>query len=91
MLVSPVFHSMHHSADARQYNGNYGRVFSVWDALFGTFVHADEPVLRQGVEGMVVPETLIAQFIHPFRYLAGARVSEHLNSEHVDMGEGNVA
>jgi len=71
MLVSPVFHSMHHSADAREYNGNYGRVFSVWDALFGTFVHADEPALGHGVEGMVVPETLTAQFIHPFRYLAG--------------------
>jgi sterol desaturase/sphingolipid hydroxylase (fatty acid hydroxylase superfamily) len=71
LLVSPVFHSMHHSADARQYNGNYGRVFSLWDALFGTFVHSDEPVVRQGVDGMVVPEKLTAQFIHPFRYLAG--------------------
>jgi sterol desaturase/sphingolipid hydroxylase (fatty acid hydroxylase superfamily) len=73
LLVSPAFHSMHHSVDPRQYNGNYGRVFSLWDALFGTFVHADEPARRQGVEGMVVPETLAAQFIHPFRLLAGRR------------------
>ncbi|HEV7488756.1 MAG TPA: sterol desaturase family protein [Thermoanaerobaculia bacterium] len=85
LLVSPAFHSMHHSVDARQYNGNYGRVFSLWDALFGTFVHADEPALRQGVEGMAVPETLIAQFIHPFRVLAGARVSERLDSGEVHV------
>jgi sterol desaturase/sphingolipid hydroxylase (fatty acid hydroxylase superfamily) len=69
LLVSPTFHSMHHSVDARQYKGNYGRVFSLWDALFGTFVRADEPAVRQGVDGMDVPETLTAQFIHPFRYL----------------------
>jgi sterol desaturase/sphingolipid hydroxylase (fatty acid hydroxylase superfamily) len=86
LLVSPAFHSMHHSVDAREYNGNYGRVFSLWDGLFGTFVHAEERARRQGVEGLQVPETLIAQFIHPFRYLAGARVSEHLN-----VGEGDVA
>jgi sterol desaturase/sphingolipid hydroxylase (fatty acid hydroxylase superfamily) len=86
MLVSPVFHSMHHSADAREYNGNYGRVFSLWDALFGTFVRADRPVLKQGVEGMIVPERLTAQFFHPFRFLIGARVSEH-----PDLGEVHVA
>jgi sterol desaturase/sphingolipid hydroxylase (fatty acid hydroxylase superfamily) len=80
LLVSPAFHSMHHSVDPRQYNGNYGRVFSLWDALFGTYVHADEPAVRQGVDGMVVPETLIAQFIHPFRVLVGARVSEHFDA-----------
>lgn len=86
LLVSPAFHSMHHSADPREYNGNYGRVFSVWDALFGTFVHADQPARRQGVEGMVVPETLTAQFIHPFRILAGRPMSVHL-----DAGEVHVA
>jgi sterol desaturase/sphingolipid hydroxylase (fatty acid hydroxylase superfamily) len=86
LLVSPAFHSMHHSVDAREYNGNYGRVFSLWDALFGTFVRADEPARRQGVEGMEVPETLTAQFLHPFRFLAGAHVSEQL-----DVGEGGVA
>ncbi len=86
LLVSPAFHSMHHSVDPRQYNGNYGRVFSLWDALFGTYVHAGEPALRQGVEGMIVPETLAAQFIHPFRVLAGASVSERL-----DAGEVHVS
>jgi len=85
LLVSPAFHSMHHSVDPREYNGNYGRVFSLWDALFGTYVHADEPARRQGVEGMVVPETLTAQFIHPFRVLAGAHVSEHLDASKVHV------
>jgi sterol desaturase/sphingolipid hydroxylase (fatty acid hydroxylase superfamily) len=85
LLVSPAFHSMHHSVDAREYNGNYSRVFSLWDALFGTFVHAEEPARRQGVEGMVVAETLVAQFVHPFRVLAGARVSEHFDSGEVHV------
>ncbi len=69
LLVSPAFHATHHSVDERQYNGNYGRILSLWDVLFGTFVPADQPA-RFGVDGMDVPETLSAQFTHPFRYLA---------------------
>jgi len=70
LLVSPTFHSMHHSVDEQHYNTNYGRVFSIWDWLFGTFIAAKEPVQRVGVEGMEIPERLTAQFAHPFRFLA---------------------
>lgn len=70
LLVSPAFHAIHHSADEREYNGNYGRVFSLWDVLFRTFVRSEQTTRRQGVDGMDVPETLTAQFVHPFRYLA---------------------
>jgi sterol desaturase/sphingolipid hydroxylase (fatty acid hydroxylase superfamily) len=74
LIVSPVFHKIHHSADEREYNGNYGRVFSLWDAMFGTFVRSSTTTQRQyGVSGMDVPETLTAQFIHPFRYLMSRR------------------
>jgi sterol desaturase/sphingolipid hydroxylase (fatty acid hydroxylase superfamily) len=71
VLVSPSFHSVHHSTDAREYNGNYGRVLSIWDLLFGTFVRSEQTTRRQGVDGMEVPERLSAQFVHPFRILAG--------------------
>ncbi|HYM62434.1 MAG TPA: sterol desaturase family protein [Thermoanaerobaculia bacterium] len=71
LLVSPAFHAVHHSTDKREYNGNYGRVFSVWDALFGTYVHSEERERRYGVDGMDVPEKLTAQLAHPFRVLAG--------------------
>ncbi|HWW62745.1 MAG TPA: sterol desaturase family protein, partial [Thermoanaerobaculia bacterium] len=70
IVVSPRFHAFHHSADEREHNGNYGRIFSCWDVLFGTFVSSTQPVRRFGVDDMVVPERLTAQFFHPFRYLA---------------------
>ena len=69
LLVSPTFHVIHHSTDEREYNGNYGRLFAFWDVLFGTFVRSERTARSYGVEGMDVPETLAAQFIHPFRYL----------------------
>ncbi len=77
VVVSPAFHAFHHSADAREHHGNYGRVFSCWDLLFGTFVHSAEPVRRFGIDGMVVPERLTAQFLHPFR-------------QFVPSGEGSI-
>ncbi len=69
LLVSPAFHAVHHSTDAREYNGNYGRVLSLWDLLFGTFVRPTTAVRSYGVAGMDVPERLGAQFVHPFRML----------------------
>jgi sterol desaturase/sphingolipid hydroxylase (fatty acid hydroxylase superfamily) len=69
LIVSPAFHAVHHSTDEREYNGNYGLIFSIWDAAFGTFVVAEAPVRRFGVEGMEVRESLAAQFLHPFRLL----------------------
>ena len=68
-IVSPAFHAVHHSTDAREYNGNYGLVFSIWDAVFGTFVSASAKERHYGVDGMDVPESLAAQFVHPFRML----------------------
>ncbi|HUJ14558.1 MAG TPA: sterol desaturase family protein [Thermoanaerobaculia bacterium] len=70
LLVSPAFHAVHHSADAREYNGNYGRVLSIWDVLFGTHVRSERSEREYGVEGMEIPESLTAQFLHPFRFLA---------------------
>lgn len=69
LLVSPASHAVHHSTDAREYNANYGRVFSFWDVLFGTFAARHQTARRYGVEGMDVPDSLTAQFIHPFRVL----------------------
>jgi len=71
LLISPATHAVHHSADAREYNANYGRVLSLWDVVFGTFVFSRETTRRYGVDGMDVPETLLGQFVHPFRYLVG--------------------
>jgi sterol desaturase/sphingolipid hydroxylase (fatty acid hydroxylase superfamily) len=73
VFVSPAAHALHHSTDASEYNANFGRVLSLWDVLFGTWKFAENRNRRYGVEGMYVAESLIAQFVHPFRLLASKR------------------
>ncbi len=38
LLVTPEYHSLHHSADHR---GNYGSLFTLWDRFFGTRLDPD--------------------------------------------------
>jgi len=68
IVVSPRFHALHHSRDARVYNGNYAKIFSLWDYVFGTALRAERPD-RFGVEGMTPPRTLWAQLATPIRVL----------------------
>lgn len=54
VLVTPGMHRVHHSADPRDHDMNYGAVFSVWDRLFRTYrpgPAAGAAALRFGVEG----------------------------------------
>ena len=73
LIVSPAFHAMHHSTKAEEYTGNYSKVLSVWDFVFGTYVDSSRAPAAYGVEGMDVPESLAAQFSHPFRLLSPRR------------------
>jgi sterol desaturase/sphingolipid hydroxylase (fatty acid hydroxylase superfamily) len=67
VLVSPVFHAIHHSTEARHHDRNFGKILSTWDVVFGTAViHEDRP-RRFGVEGLHMPESLGAQMVMPFR------------------------
>jgi sterol desaturase/sphingolipid hydroxylase (fatty acid hydroxylase superfamily) len=72
VFVSPAFHLMHHSTKPEEYNGNYSKILSLWDLAFGTFVRGDRQPERYGVDGMDVPEHLVAQFAHPFRVIGGS-------------------
>jgi sterol desaturase/sphingolipid hydroxylase (fatty acid hydroxylase superfamily) len=72
LLVSPTSHAVHHSADERESNANYGRVFSLWDVVFGTYAPPRQTAPRYGVNGIDLPETLTAQFLHPFRFLVAS-------------------
>jgi len=38
VFVTPRYHHIHHSSDAKLHDGNYGAVFTIWDRLFGTYV-----------------------------------------------------
>jgi sterol desaturase/sphingolipid hydroxylase (fatty acid hydroxylase superfamily) len=47
VVVTPRYHHIHHSADARLHDGNYGALFSIWDRLFGTYLDPDATVPRK--------------------------------------------
>jgi sterol desaturase/sphingolipid hydroxylase (fatty acid hydroxylase superfamily) len=70
LVVSPVFHAIHHSTDPRHANRNFGAMFSVWDFLFGTAVDREPRPARYGVVGLDTPESFLAQLVAPFGLLA---------------------
>lgn len=69
VLVSPVFHSYHHSKDPAHHDKNFAGLLSFWDYLFGTAVIDDRRgPSRFGLEN-VVPTTLASTILAPFRLL----------------------
>ncbi len=69
LLVSPAFHRIHHSCEARQTDSNYGNTFAIWDWLWGT---ARDPLAEApGAIGLGSAhdrdEELIVQLLLPFR------------------------
>jgi ornithine lipid hydroxylase len=50
LAVTPEFHRVHHSADPRLGNANFGAVFPIWDMLFGT--HVDPVKVEVGDAGI---------------------------------------
>jgi sterol desaturase/sphingolipid hydroxylase (fatty acid hydroxylase superfamily) len=73
IVVSPRFHALHHSTQPQQYNGNYSKILSIWDYMFGTAVWSDRRPERIGVDGMPLPQSLFAQLMAPFQ-LMGKRL-----------------
>jgi sterol desaturase/sphingolipid hydroxylase (fatty acid hydroxylase superfamily) len=81
LVVSPRFHSVHHSIDPRHHHRNFSKILSFWDFLFGTGLHVEHRPPKFGVDGLPVPRSLRAQLVAPFQILlrrrryAGASVS----------------
>lgn len=67
LVVSPVFHRLHHSRDRRDFDSNYSQLFCIWDYLFGTANPSRLPPIAVGVEGLRPEPTLMGQFWGPFR------------------------
>ncbi|MBC7799793.1 MAG: sterol desaturase family protein [Gemmatimonadaceae bacterium] len=58
VLVTPGMHQVHHSADARDHDSNYGTVFSIWDRMFGTYRATPargRAAMTYGIEGFTDP------------------------------------
>lgn len=67
VLVSPAHHQVHHSADPKHFNKNFGSCLALWDWMFGTlYVPAKErePIVF-GVPGHVDAHTLKAELVEP--------------------------
>ncbi|MBW3564842.1 MAG: sterol desaturase family protein [Acidobacteria bacterium] len=69
LFVSPRFHRIHHSAEPDAHGHNFGRLFSVWDYVFGTAHHSKEEPAEFGVRDLELPESFRAHFTYPFRTL----------------------
>jgi sterol desaturase/sphingolipid hydroxylase (fatty acid hydroxylase superfamily) len=64
-MVSPTFHSFHHSVRPEHHNRNFGRMLSIWDYLFGTAVSDETRPNVYGLEDWRMP-TLMSQLCSPF-------------------------
>jgi sterol desaturase/sphingolipid hydroxylase (fatty acid hydroxylase superfamily) len=68
ILVTPRFHSFHHSVDPLHHNKNFGAYLSIWDHLFRTAVDAPEQPAKYGLQDVKMP-TLMSTLVVPFRLL----------------------
>ena len=65
VLVSPVFHAIHHSPDRARHDSNFGKILSIWDYLFGTISTGERPE-RYGLTGVDMPVSFVGTMAAPF-------------------------
>ena len=70
LLVSPRFHSVHHSTDAAHYNKHFGTLLSVWDHVFGTAEREPHRPPAYGLADLRIPESFVRQLYFPIRQIA---------------------
>ncbi len=68
VVASPDFHRWHHTAEEEGMNKNFAGLFPVVDMIFGTFhMPAGKRPEVFGIRNNTVPDTLLGQFMYPFR------------------------
>lgn len=51
VFISPAQHQIHHSVEVKHYDKNFGSIFSIWDALFGSlFISQKNEKITFGIE-----------------------------------------
>lgn len=74
VILSPHWHQVHHSADPRHYDKNFGLLFSFWDRMFGTaFVPERDEVLKYGLLDRDAHEyqSLFGLYLLPLKKMGG--------------------
>jgi sterol desaturase/sphingolipid hydroxylase (fatty acid hydroxylase superfamily) len=67
VLVSPVYHRWHHSAQGEHVRTNYAATFPIFDLLFGTYcMPGNERPSAYGVGTGQLPRSFLAQLAYPF-------------------------
>lgn len=78
IFVTPEFHRLHHSIDAKQGNSNYATVFPMWDMLFGT--HTDPMVAEaraMGIDQDPIPLKFLSELLSPVTFYRLVRNRPH--------------
>lgn len=74
VILSPHWHQLHHSADPRHYDKNFGLLLSIWDRMFGTaFVPDPKEDMKFGLIDRDKDEyqSLFGLYLLPLKKMAG--------------------
>lgn len=75
ILISPAQHQIHHSAEMRHFDTNFGAVLAIWDRMGGS-LHRSEPgvVLNFGLSKHQEPaeQRMSVLYLQPFKDVAGS-------------------
>lgn len=53
IFISPAQHQIHHSMDPKHWDKNFGGLFAIWDAIFGSlYIPKTQETLQFGVSGV---------------------------------------
>jgi sterol desaturase/sphingolipid hydroxylase (fatty acid hydroxylase superfamily) len=73
-ILSPHWHQLHHSADPRHYDKNFGLLLSIWDRMFGTaFVPDPDEDMKFGLLDRDKDDyqSLFGLYLLPLKKMAG--------------------
>ncbi|MGR9106883.1 MAG: sterol desaturase family protein [Gammaproteobacteria bacterium] len=91
VLVSPQYHRVHHSKEARHCDKNFGGLFSIWDYIFGTAYNGQVAALDTGIANLEFPDegrvkklylvlNLFRQITYPFEQLLQVRIKRNYSA-----------
>lgn len=70
VISTPQAHRVHHSAEPRHYDRNFGTTFMLWDLVFGTFHYdPDHPPEAYGLSEAEVPTSFWKQQVLPLVWI----------------------